>query len=68
MRWTPKAAPALDAESRTCVIDAGTAVGFDLNRLFVGFVRREFGEDAFRVQRVDHRPGDPAKNERTDSL
>jgi hypothetical protein len=31
-----------------------------LNRLFVGFVRREFGKDAFQVERVDathnHRP------------
>jgi hypothetical protein len=42
-----------DSERRACVIDAGTPVGRDLNRLFVGFVRREFGEDAFRVERVD---------------
>ncbi len=41
-----------DAEQRACVIDAGSDVGRDLNRLFVGFVRREFGEDAFRVRRV----------------
>jgi hypothetical protein len=43
---------AFDAEDRTCVIDAGTQVGRDLNRLFAGLVRREFGEDAFRVQRA----------------
>ena len=43
----------LDPTARACVIDAGTAVGRDFNRLFVGFVRREFGEDAFRVERVD---------------
>ena len=30
-----------------------TAVGRDLNRLFVGFVRREFGPDSFRVTRVE---------------
>jgi hypothetical protein len=50
-----EASHALDAEGRTCVIDATGSVGRDLNRLFVGFVRREFGEDAFRVARVDER-------------
>jgi hypothetical protein len=43
----------LDTDGRACVIDAGTAVGRDFNRLFVGFMRREFGEDSFRVERVD---------------
>jgi hypothetical protein len=42
----------LDPIKRACVIDAATAVGRDVNRLFVGFLRREFGEDAFRVERV----------------
>jgi hypothetical protein len=42
----------LDAEQRACVIDGGTEVGRDLNRLFVGFLRREFGADAFQVERV----------------
>src|SRR5689334_17338467 len=46
------AAHFFDSDQRACVIDAGTAVGRDVNRLFVGFVRREFGEDAFRVERV----------------
>jgi hypothetical protein len=50
-----EAAHALDADGRTCVIDAGGDVGRDLNRLFVGFVRREFGEDAFRVERQPSR-------------
>ena len=56
-----EAAHAIDAEGRTCVIDARGDVGRDLNRLFVGFVRREFGEDAFRVERVDQHP--KCKNE-----
>ena len=43
----------LDTTTRACVIDASTAVGRDLNRLFVGFIRREFGEDAFEVEHVD---------------
>ena len=42
----------LDPEQRGCVIEAGTPVGRDINRLFVGFLRREFGEDAFTVERV----------------
>ena len=47
------AAHFLDADRRACVIDAGTPVGRDVNRLFVGFVRREFGNDAFKVEHVD---------------
>jgi len=46
------AAHFLDADRRACVIDAGTPVGRDVNRLFVGYVRREFGTDAFQVERV----------------
>lgn len=46
----------LDSDRRACVIDAGTSVGRDVNRLFVGFVRREFGEGAFEVERVDAVP------------
>lgn len=42
----------LDSAGRACVIDAGTDVGRDLNRLFVGFLRREFSDDQFTVQRL----------------
>ena len=42
----------MDVDRRTCVIDAGNPVGRDLNRLFVKFVGREFGEDAFTVREV----------------
>ncbi len=52
-----EATHALDAEHRTCVIDASTAVGQDLNRLFIGFVTREFGEDSFNVHRVEETAG-----------
>ena len=44
---------AVDSDHRTCLIDASTEVGRDLNRLFVGFVLREFGPECFAVQRVD---------------
>jgi hypothetical protein len=46
------AAHYLSPDGRTCVVDAGTEVGRDLNRVFTGFLRREFGEDAFQVERV----------------
>ena len=46
------AAHAVDAEKRSCVVDASTPVGRDLNRLFAGLVSREFGPDAFSVERV----------------
>jgi hypothetical protein len=42
-----------DPTKRVCVIDANTPVGRDFNLIFVGFLRREFGEDAFRVERVN---------------
>jgi hypothetical protein len=50
------AAHHLDAEARACVIDAGTPVGRDLNKLFVNFLRREFGPDAFHVERAKASP------------
>jgi len=46
------AAHHLDKKQRACVIDAGTPVGQDLNRVFIGFLSREFGADAFRVERI----------------
>jgi hypothetical protein len=53
----------LNQDNRACVIDAGTPVGRDLNRLFTGFVGREFGEDSFTVERIEkheHRPQESA--------
>ena len=41
----------LDRQRRQCVIDASTAVGQDVARLFAGFLAQEFGEWAFTVQR-----------------
>jgi hypothetical protein len=48
----------LDARTGTAVLDATTPAGRDLNRLFAGFLAREFGPDGFRVERLVH--GDPA--------
>jgi hypothetical protein len=46
----------LEADKRAFVIDASTPVGGSLNQLFVGYVRQEFGEDAFQVQRIAGEP------------
>ena len=43
-----------DAQQKSCVIDAATPVGRDLNRLFTGFLSRELGEDRFHVERIEH--------------
>lgn len=46
------AAHSFDARQRTSVIDASTPVGRDLNRLFVSYLTREFGDGSFQVERV----------------
>jgi len=47
------AAHAFDAAARTVAIDAATQVGRDLNKLFAGFMAREFGPDSFTAERVE---------------
>jgi hypothetical protein len=42
----------LDEAGRTCVIDAGTEVGQDIAGIFTGYLTREFGEDAFQLERA----------------
>lgn len=42
----------LDPTSSKVVIAADTAVGKDLNRVFVGFLRRELTEAEFQVERL----------------
>ena len=44
---------ASDAGRQVLAIDAGTSVGQALNQIFFGFARREFGEHAFKIERVD---------------
>jgi hypothetical protein len=50
------AAHHLDQQQRTCIIDATALVGQDFNRLFTGFLSREFGADAFQVERIADMP------------
>lgn len=42
-----------EPKQRMCEIDAGSAVGCDLNRIYVGFLQREFGPAAFTVQQAN---------------
>jgi hypothetical protein len=46
----------LDANGHECLVDATTNVGRSLNRIFVGFLRREFGPEGFKVERLDAAP------------
>lgn len=41
----------LDRQRRKCVIDASTSIGENIAQLFTGFLTREFGDGAYRVQR-----------------
>lgn len=41
-----------DSQARAVVIDASTDVGRDFNRLFCGFISREYGRGSFQVGRV----------------
>ena len=43
----------LDKAERVCVVDGSTPVGQRIAELFTEFLAREFGEDAFRVERTD---------------
>ena len=42
----------LDKRRRVCVIDADSPTGHDLNKLFLGYLSREFCEDVFQVRRI----------------
>ncbi|MBI3184643.1 MAG: hypothetical protein HYZ28_21105 [Myxococcales bacterium] len=50
------AAFSLDEKKRACVIDAATPVGRTIAQIFTGLLSREFGEDAFTVERVGESP------------
>ena len=43
----------LDLQKRSCVIDASSDAGRSMNKIFAGFLRREFGREHFTVRRVD---------------
>lgn len=43
----------MNQEGRTCHVDASTPVGRDFNRVFVGFLSREFPADAYEVELLE---------------
>lgn len=47
-----EAAFSLDEKSRACVIDGATPAGRTVARVFTELLTRQFGEDAFTVERV----------------
>jgi hypothetical protein len=49
-----------DAEARECVIDGASPAGLDLNKLFAGFLSREFGAGSFTVDRLAAYPEEMA--------
>jgi hypothetical protein len=45
----------VDADARTIEVDRSTSVGATLALVFLGYARREFGAESFRMRRVDAR-------------
>ena len=43
----------MDEDARVCVVDAGTPVGLTVAQVFTGLLVRQFGDDAFTVERVE---------------
>lgn len=46
----------LEEAKHACVVDAATAVGRTIAQVFTGLLTREFGEDAFTVERLTEAP------------
>jgi len=46
------AAFCLDRQQRSCVVDATSEVGRAIALIYTGFLTHQFGESAFRVERV----------------
>ena len=55
----------IDEDDCACVVDASTPVGQDISKIFTGFCIREFGQDAFRVERVAAAPTPQSTDERS---
>ena len=47
-----------DAEKRSCVIDGSTEIGRHIASIFTGFLGKQFGDEAFKVERVKKKEGD----------
>lgn len=42
-----------DQGTKVCVIDKRTEVGQHIAQLFTSYITQEFGDDAFRIERID---------------
>jgi len=42
-----------DAAKRSCVIDGSTEIGRHIAAIFTGFLAKQFGDEAFKVKRVE---------------
>jgi hypothetical protein len=51
----------VEESRRVIIVDGSNEVGGALVRVFANLLLREFGEDSFRVDRVDSRPTPPVK-------
>ena len=51
-RVTLEAVYKIDADNRVIEVDRTSVVGCTLALVFLGYARREFGQDAFRMRRV----------------
>ena len=49
----------MDEAMRACVVDAATPVGLTVTQIFTSLLVRQFGEDAFEVERVQAPHGEP---------
>ncbi len=54
----------LDPKTRSCVLEAGTEVGRCIARIFTAYVSYEFGEEAFKVERLGSGPAPELKAKR----
>ena len=43
----------LEKVNRVCIIDVGTLIGETIARVFTGLLIREFGEQGFKVERME---------------
>jgi hypothetical protein len=50
-----------DPRRRVIIVDGSNEVGATVVKIFAGLLLREFGDDSFRVDRVDSNPTPPAK-------
>ena len=51
----------IDLNRRVIIADGSNEVGATVVQIFTGLLLREFGDDSFRVERVDSKPTPPVE-------